>query len=66
MDVIDVAAINGPVAALVRIVKGTVLMVYKLNALGRQTRSLDSHHHLRNSLPLSDLIAYSFQEPREI
>ena len=29
MDVIDVAAIDGPAAALVRIVKGTVLMVYK-------------------------------------
>jgi hypothetical protein len=29
------------------------------------TRSLDSHHHLRHWLPLSDLIAYSFQEPRE-
>ena len=43
-------------------------MVYKLNALGRQTRlgSLDSHHHLRHWLPLSGLIAYSFQEPREI
>ena len=33
-----------------------------------QTRSLDSHHHrdLRHWLPPSDLIAYSFQEPREI
>jgi hypothetical protein len=31
-----------------------------------QTRSLDSHHHLRHWLPLSDLIAFSFQEPREI
>ncbi len=30
-----------------------------------QTRSLDSHHHLRHWLPLRDLIAYSFQEPRE-
>jgi hypothetical protein len=31
-----------------------------------QTRSLDSHHHLRHWLPPSDLIAYSFQEPGEI
>ncbi len=29
------------------------------------TRSLDSHHHPRHWLPLSDLIAYSFREPRE-
>jgi hypothetical protein len=38
------------------------------SSIDSQTRSLDSHHHLRHWLPLrlSDLIAYSFQEPREI
>ncbi len=36
------------------------------SSIDSQTRSLDSHHHLRHWLPLSDLTAYSFQEPREI
>jgi hypothetical protein len=35
------------------------------SSMDSQTRSLNSHHHLRYWLPLSDLIAYSFQEPRE-
>jgi hypothetical protein len=36
------------------------------SSIDSQTRSLNSHHHLRHWLLLSDLIAYSFQEPREI
>jgi hypothetical protein len=43
MDVIDVAAIDGPAAALVRIVKGTVLMVYKC------TGSAPTFHFLLSS-----------------
>ena len=35
------------------------------SSIDSQTRSLDSHHHPRHWLPLRDLIAYSFQEPRE-
>ncbi len=35
------------------------------SSMDSQTRSLDSHQHLRHWLPLSDLIAYSFQEPRK-
>jgi hypothetical protein len=37
------------------------------SSIDSPTRSLDSHrdHHPRHWLPLSDLIAYSFQEPRE-
>jgi hypothetical protein len=38
------------------------------SSIHSQTRLLGSHrdHHLRHWLPLSDLIAYRFQEPREI
>ncbi len=35
------------------------------SSIDSQTRSLDSHHHLRHWLLPRDLIAYSCQEPRE-
>jgi hypothetical protein len=46
--------------------KGAHVRAPNQSSIHSQTRSLDSHHHLRHWLPLSDLIAYSFQEPREI